>query len=625
VIDAIWAVPAIPLATAAVNLLVGKRLGRWAGWVATIAVAASFALAVGIFADLLSRPAEGREVVRHLAEWITVGSFRVGFDFRIDQLSVTMMLVITGVGALIHLYSIGYMAGDDRFARFFAYLNLFVGFMLILVLADNYLLLFLGWEGVGLCSYLLIGFDSERRAAGNAAKKAFITTRIGDTLMLIGIALIFIHFGSLGYDEVLGSSPARAGVPSGSVTIIALLLLAGAVGKSAQLPLHVWLPDAMEGPSPVSALIHAATMVTSGVYLVVRNHTLFEYSGVALVVVLVIGLATLLYAGLAALGQDDLKRVLAYSTISQLGFMFLAAGMRAYGAAMLMLVAHAFYKALLFLAAGNVMHGLDGELDMRRMGGLRRDMPVTATLFSIGALALAGVPPLAGFFAKDPIVNYASESGRVAVFLLALAGALISALYAGRATFLTFFGKPRAGLHGHEAPPIMLWPLIVLAIGALFGGILGVNPESGYLIRWLEPVTGPLAHPDAGPSEGVLAVISTLVATAGVALAWYVWGSGRVDWLALRERLGLQPALRAGLGIDAMYGTVNEVVGKGVAGFLAFTVDRRWIDGLVNAIGGGTMSLSGIARRVQTGLVRTYALALLLGAAGLLLYLGFRF
>jgi len=292
---------------------------------------------------------------------------------------------------------------------------------------------------------------------------------------------------------------------------------------------------------------------------------------------------------------------------------------------MLMLVAHAFYKALLFLAAGNVMHGLDGELDMRRMGGLRRDMPVTATLFSIGALALAGVPPLAGFFAKDPIVNYASESGRVAVFLLALAGALISALYAGRATFLTFFGKPRAGLHGHEAPPVMLWPLIVLAIGALFGGILGVSPESGYLIRWLEPVTGPLAHPDAGPSEGVLAVISTLVATAGVALAWYVWGSGRVDWLAVRERLGLQPALRAGLGIDAMYGTVNEVVGKGVAGFLAFTVDRRWIDGLVNAIGGGTMSLSGVARRVQTGLVRTYALALLLGAVGLLLYLGFRF
>ena len=624
-IDAIWVVPAIPLATAAVNLFVGKRLGRWAGWVATVAVAVSFALAVGIFADLLSRPAEGREVVRHLAEWITVGSFRVGFDFRIDQLSATMMLVITGVGALIHLYSIGYMAGDDRFARFFAYLNLFVGFMLILVLADNYLLLFLGWEGVGLCSYLLIGFDAERLAAGNAAKKAFITTRIGDTLMLVGIALIFIHFGSLGYDEVLGSSPADAGVPSGSVTIIALLLLAGAVGKSAQLPLHVWLPDAMEGPSPVSALIHAATMVTAGVYLVVRNHTLFEYSGVALVVVLVIGLATLLYAGLAALGQDDLKRVLAYSTISQLGFMFLAAGMRAYGAAMLMLVAHALYKALLFLAAGNVMHGLDGELDMRRMGGLRRDMPVTATLFSIGALALAGVPPLAGFFAKDPIVNYASESGRVAVFLLALAGALISALYAGRATFLTFFGKPRAGLHGHEAPPIMLWPLIVLAIGAIFGGILGVNPESGYLIRWLEPVTGPLAHPDAGPSEGVLAVISTLVATAGVALAWYVWGSGRVNWLALRERLGVQPALRAGFGIDALYASVNQVVGKGVAGFLAFTVDRRWIDGLVNAIGAGTMSLSGIARRVQTGLVRTYALALLLGAVGLLLYLGFRF
>ena len=624
-IDAIWLVPAIPLATAAANLLFGRRLGRWAGWVATLAVAVPFVLSVAIFADLLSRPAEGREVVRHLTDWITVGSFRVDFDVRIDQLSVTMMLVITGVGALIHLYSIGYMAGDDRFARFFAYLNLFVGFMLILVLADNYLFLFLGWEGVGLCSYLLIGFDSERRAAGNAAKKAFITTRIGDTLMLVGIALIFIHFGSLGYGEVLGSSPTRADVPSGSVTIIALLLLAGAVGKSAQLPLHVWLPDAMEGPSPVSALIHAATMVTSGVYLVVRNHALFEYSGVALAVVLVIGLATLLYAGLAALGQDDLKRVLAYSTISQLGFMFLAAGMRAYAAAMLMLVAHALYKALLFLAAGNVMHGLGGELDMKRMGGLRRDMPVTATLFSIGALALAGVPPLAGFFSKDPIVNYASETGRVAIYFLALAGAFISALYAGRATFLTFFGEPRAGLRGHEAPPIMLWPIIVLAIGALLGGILGLNPETGYLIRWLEPVTGPLAHADAGPSEGVLASISALVAIAGFALAWYVWGSGRVDWLALRGRVGLQPAMRAGFAIDAAYATVNEVAGKGVSRFLAFTVDRGWIDGLVNAIGGGTRSLSGIARRVQTGLVRTYALALLLGAVGLLFYLGLRF
>jgi NADH-quinone oxidoreductase subunit L len=252
-------------------------------------------------------------------------------------------------------------------------------------------------------------------------------------------------------------------------------------------------------------------------------------------------------------------------------------------------------------------------------------MPVTATLFSIGALALAGVPPLAGFFAKDPIVNYASESGRVAVYALALAGAFISALYAGRATFLTFFGTPRAGLHGHEAPPIMLWPLIVLAIGAVLGGVLGIDPEAGYLARWLEPVTGALAHADAGPSAGVLALISALVAIAGVALGWYVWGTGRVDWLALRERIGLQPAMRAGFGVDAAYATVNEVAGKGASRFLAFTVDRGWIDGLVNAIGGGTRSLSGIGRRVQTGLVRTYALALLLGAVGLLLYLGFRF
>jgi NADH-quinone oxidoreductase subunit L len=381
----------------------------------------------------------------------------------------------------------------------------------------------------------------------------------------------------------------------------------------------------MEGPSPVSALIHAATMVTAGVYLVVRSHVLFEVSGVALSVVLVVGLATLLYAGLAALGQDDLKRVLAYSTISQLGYMFLAAGMRAYGAAMLMLVAHAFYKALLFLAAGNVMHGLDGELDMRRMGGLRRDMPVTAILFGVGALALAGVPPLAGFFAKDAIVNYASETGRASVYVLALLGAVLSALYAGRAYFLAFEGRPRAGLHAHEAPPIMRWPLVVLAIGGAGAGVLGLSAGTGALQSWLAPVIGPLEEGTRGLSESLLIALSTILAVAGVAVAWLVWGSDRVDWLALRERIGLQPALRAGLGIDALYAGVNEVAGKGASRFLAFTVDRRWIDGVVNAVGGGTRGAAGVGRRLQSGLVRTYALALLLGAVGILLYLGVRF
>jgi NADH-quinone oxidoreductase subunit L len=624
-VELIALVPSIPLGAAAVNLLVGRRLGRWAGWLATIAVVASFALSVGVVLDLVARPSEDREIVRHVAEWVRVGSFRVAFDARIDQLSSTMMLVITGIGALIHLYSIGYMAGHERFARYFAYLNLFVAFMLILVLAANFLVLYLGWEGVGLCSYLLIGFELERRAAANAAKKAFITTRIGDTLMLVGIALIFIHFGSLDFDRVLGPALDQAGVPTGAITIVALLLLAGAIGKSAQVPLHVWLPDAMEGPSPVSALIHAATMVTAGVYLVVRTHALFDASGVASTVVLIVGLVTLLYAGLAALGQDDLKRVLAYSTISQLGYMFLAAGMRAYGAAIFMLVAHAFYKALLFLAAGNVMHGLDGELDLKRMGGLRATMPVTAALFAVGALALAGVPPLAGFFAKDNIVAYASESGRAWVYVLALAGALVSALYAGRALFLAFVGRPRAGLRGHEAPPIMLWPLIGLAAGAILAGALGLGIETGVLAVWLEPVTGPLEAGTAGLGGVLLIALSTIIAVGGVAVAYYVWGSERVDWLGVRARVGLQPALASGLGIDRMYAAANETAGKGVSRFLAFVVDRRWIDGVVNAVGSGTRAAADVGRGVQTGLVRTYALVLLLGAAGILLYLASRF
>ena len=351
-IDLVWLVPALPLAGFIVNLLAGRRLGRSAGWLATIVMGVATALAIAIGLDLLSHPAEERTTIVHLFDWIHVGSFSADVDLRVDQLSVLMVLVVMVVGSLIHLYSIGYMEGDPRFGRFFAYLNLFVFFMLVLVLGENLLLLYVGWEGVGLCSYLLIGFWFDRPSAANAAKKAFVTTRIGDTLMLVGIALVFLRLGSLELSTVL--DPAIAAVqPSGVFTVIALLLLAGAIGKSAQVPLHVWLPDAMEGPTPVSALIHAATMVTAGVYLVVRTHLFFEISGVALAVVLVVGLVTALYAALSALGQDDIKRVLAYSTVSQLGFMFMAAGMRAYSVAMFMLVAHAAYKALLFLSAGS--------------------------------------------------------------------------------------------------------------------------------------------------------------------------------------------------------------------------------------------------------------------------------
>ena len=362
--------------------------------------------------------------MRHLFDWIHSGNFNVGADLRLDALSATMILVVTGIGLLIHIYALGYMHGDPRYGRFFAYMNLFVFFMLMLVLAENFLVLYLGWEGVGLCSYLLIGFWFEKTENANAAKKAFVTTRIGDTAMLIGIALIVAKFGTLDFTHVFGS--AGTTLTKGAATAIALLLFAGAVGKSAQVPLHVWLPDAMAGPTPVSALIHAATMVTAGVYLVLRAHVLFEVSGVALVVVTVIGLITVLFAGTCALGQDDIKRVLAYSTVSQLGYMFVAAGLRAYSAALFMLVAHAFYKALMFLGAGSVMHGMHEETDMKKMGGLLQRMPVTGVTFLVGAVALAGVPPLAGFFAKDQILEVANHTGHQWVYVLGTLGAVIS-------------------------------------------------------------------------------------------------------------------------------------------------------------------------------------------------------
>ena len=437
----IWLIPVLPLAGAAVNLFLGARLGRTAGRLAVGTMAASFLLAAAVVRDLLAMPADSRLYVRHLFDWIRSGTFTVGADLRLDALSATMILVVTGIGLLIHIYALGYMHGDPRYGRFFAYMNLFVFFMLMLVLAENFLVLYLGWEGVGLCSYLLIGFWFEKTENANAAKKAFVTTRIGDTAMLIGIALIVAKFGTLDFTHVFGS--AGTTLTKGAATAIALLLFAGAAGKSAQVPLHVWLPDAMAGPTPVSALIHAATMVTAGVYLVLRAHVLFEVSGVALVVVTVIGLVTVLFAGTCALGQDDIKRVLAYSTVSQLGYMFVAAGLRAYSAALFMLVAHAFYKALMFLGAGSVMHGMHEETDMKKMGGLLQRMPVTGVTFLVGAVALAGVPPLAGFFAKDQILEVANHTGHEWVYVLGTLGALISALYIGRLIFLTFFGTAR--------------------------------------------------------------------------------------------------------------------------------------------------------------------------------------
>ncbi len=624
-IDLVWLVPALPLAGAVVTLFAGRRLGRWAGVVGTLVVAASFVVSVGVLSDLVSLPGEDRVGLVRLYEWITVGSLRVPVQFRIDPLSVTMILVITGIGTLIHLYSIGYMAGDPRFGRFFSYMNLFVFFMLTLVLAENFLILYVGWEGVGLCSYLLIGFWYERVSAANAAKKAFITTRIGDTFMLIGIVVIFLRLGSLDFSRVLTDQIATR-QPSGVFTVIALLLLAGAIGKSAQVPLHVWLPDAMEGPTPVSALIHAATMVTAGVYLVARSHVFFDISGVASTVVLIVGLITAIYAATCALGQDDIKRVLAWSTISQLGFMFFALGLQQYGAAIFLLVTHAFYKALLFLGAGSVMHGLDGETDMMKMGGLRRFMPATFATFMVGALAIAGIPPFAGFFSKDQILAAANETEHTFAWIVMLVAAFFSTLYITRQVFITFFGDSRTERHPHESPPVMTIPLWILAAGALLSGLLSLNAVTGRLPGFLAPVFGEVAEPVHGLSETALTIISVAVALLGVLVGWFVWGSGRVDWMALRGRFADERRFLArGWYVDDAYAHLLVPAAEAGGRVLAFGVDRGLIDGLVNVVGALVTRLSALGRRVQTGLVRNYALAFLLGAVAILVYAGVRF
>ena len=620
----VWIVPTLPLAGAAINLVAGKRLGRWAGVLASGLMVVAFALGLAILADLLELHGDERLIVQHLWDWISVGSFRVAADLRVDPLSVTMMLVVTGVGAVIHVYSIGYMDGDPRFGRFFSYMNLFCFFMLTLVLAQNFLLLYVGWEGVGLCSYLLIGFWFDRPAAASAAKKAFVVTRIGDTFMLVGIALVFLRLGSLDFSAVLRPS-VESVQPSGVFTVIALLLLAGAVGKSAQIPLHTWLPDAMEGPTPVSALIHAATMVTAGVYLVARTHVFFEISGVALTVVLVIGLLTAVYAATCALGQDDLKRVLAYSTISQLGYMFFALGLKAYAAALFLLVTHAFYKALLFLSAGSVMHGLGGETDLKKMGALRRAMPVTAAMLGVGALAIAGVPPLSGFFAKDQILEVANRSGYLLAWLVALAGAFLSALYISRLTFLSFFGRDRTERAAHESPPVMTIPLAILAVGAAFGGVLGLSATTGRLHSFLAPVLGELAEGTSGLPTVVLSVISVLVALAGIGVGWLVYGSGRIDWMALRVRFaGVQRFLAHGWYVDDVYSTLLVGPGKAGAAFLVSEVDQHVIDGAVNGVGQVFQWAASRGRRLQTGLVRNYGLAFLVGVVVIFVYVGVR-
>ena len=605
----VWLIPAFPLAGALANMFFGRLTGHRAHWIAVPALAGSFIAACVVAARVFA----GETITSTLGPWIVAGDFEAGITAYVDNLTGVMLLVVTGVGFLIHLYSAGYMHDDPDFARFFAYLNLFVFSMTMLVLAGNFLLLFVFWEAVGLCSYLLIGFWYTRQSAANAGKKAFIVNRVGDFGFLLAIMWLWSALGTLDYGAVFKGaetlSPATA-------TSIALLLFLGACGKSAQLPLHVWLPDAMEGPTPVSALIHAATMVTAGVYMVARSHALFERSGSALEVVAWVGTITAVFAATIGLVQTDIKRVLAYSTISQLGYMFAAVGMGAYVAGIFHLVTHAFFKALLFLGAGSVIHGLHGEQDLRKMGGLAYKMPQTATTMWIGGLGLAGCPLLAGFFSKDEILGAAHGTGHVWIFALLLLGAFMTSFYTFRLLFLAFSGAPRMSKdvlhHAHESPWVMTGPLIVLsALTIVAGFALGLPTDGTRLAHLLEPVF----HPHEGAHAVIVLLLSVIVFGAGGVLAFSMYRQSPVRPEAIGQpRSWVHALLLNAWYVDWIYDRliVQPIYALSLA--LAQVFDPRIVDGIVNGIGRGVSAWGAGLRRLQSGYVANYALTMLAGA-----------
>ena len=619
-------VPLLPLAGAVILLFFGKRLAKLAGYLATLLVAGSFAVSLSVLSGLAELPADQRLVVRHLFGWMAAGGFNVSVDFRIDPLSVMMLLVVTGVGSLIHWYAIGYMAEDERKGRFFAYLNLFVFSMLILVLAGNFLVMYAGWELVGLCSYLLISFYFFRPSAAAAGKKAFLVTRIGDLGMFIGLFAISHIFHSLDFSTVFAAASQHP-APHYWATAIPLLLFCGAVGKSAQIPLYVWLPDAMEGPTPVSALIHAATMVTAGVYLVARAHILFEASHISAVVVAAIGVATVVFAASMALTEDDIKRVLAYSTISQLGYMFVGVGVgalyaapEAYEAGVFHLVTHAFFKALLFLAAGSVMHAMHETTDMKQMGGLLKKLPITGGVFIIGGLALSGIPPFAGFFSKDAVLGQAWVHGDKLLWAVGIFGAFLTAFYVGRQIFLTFFGESRVPpeIHPHESPPTMTIPLLVLAGLATLGGFLGIGESSSKLYRWLDPVFATQVFHAAGSPVAIakpgfgLSVAAVAVGLLGIALAYgfYLAPGATERRQSITTPLApIRTLLKHKYYIDELYGAVIVAPALAIAKAAA-AFDANVIDGAVMGVGKLVGGGSAVLRRIQTGQVRRYVLTM---------------
>jgi NADH-quinone oxidoreductase subunit L len=654
----IWIVPLFPLLGAIVNGLWGRRYIREKAHIpAIVFTALSLIFALLVVGEIVADPKATQVVI---FDWIVAGPLSVQIGFLADPLSAMMLLVVAGVGFLIHIYSIGYMHGDPGYYRFFAYLNLFMFFMLVLITANNYLLMFVGWEGVGLSSYLLIGFWFERQSAADAGKKAFVVNRVGDAGFLLGVFLIYTTFGTFTYLDVFQGAPEAS---TAILTAITLCLFVGAMGKSAQIPLYVWLPDAMEGPTPVSALIHAATMVTAGVYMVVRSHVLYQLAPVSAEFVALIGGLTAIFAASIGLVQNDIKRVLAYSTVSQLGYMFLGAGVGGFIAAIFHLVTHAFFKGLLFLASGSVIHALGGEQDMRKMGGLGPHLPITSRVFFVGAIAIAGIPPFAGFWSKDGILADTFKSGHYLLWFVGVVGAFMTAFYMFRLIYMTFYGESRVDQevlhHVHESPPVMTVPLIILASLSVGGGlILGVPPEHGWIHRFLGAVVGHgivqvaggvaeaadmvEAHMGGGAFHAVdalLMLISVMVGVLGWALAWFMYTRRTAIPIRLAEKYkDLYELLLNKYWVDELYDYVFVRGAKALANFL-WGFDERVLDGAVNGASHMTIqtsegssrfdlqtidgSVNGLSvvitfgarafRLLQTGFVQNYVLAMVLG------------
>ncbi|MGB0970224.1 MAG: NADH-quinone oxidoreductase subunit L [Mycobacterium sp.] len=618
----VWLVIALPLTSAVILLLAGRRSDRWGHLLGTLTPIASFACCAALFVDMLGRDSDSRSIHESLFSWVSVGVLHVDFGLQLDQLSMCFVLLITGVGSLIHIYSIGYMAEGPGRRRFFGYLNLFLAAMLLLVLADNYLGLYMGWEGVGLASYLLIGFWSDKPSAATAAKKAFVVNRVGDIGLAVALMVMFAAVGSVSFSTVFGAAP---GLTEGTLTAIGLMLLLAACGKSAQVPLQSWLGDAMEGPTPVSALIHAATMVTAGVYLIVRSGPVFDLAPHAQTAVVVVGAVTLLFGAIIGCAKDDIKKALAASTMSQIGYMVLAAGLgpAGYVFAIMHLLTHGFFKAGLFLGAGSVMHAMDDEVNMRRYGGLRTVLPITFATFGLGYLAIIGVPPLAGFFSKDGIIEAALGAGGMKGAILGgvtILGAGITAFYMTRVMLMTFFGPKRwaesddatggtHGLHPHESPAVMTWPMILLAVGSVTAG--GALAIGGTLEHWLEPVVGAHEIHHVLP-VWVLTVIVLSVVAVGIAIAYQMYGSRPVP-----EEVPVGSALTVAARQDLYGDAFNEKVlmrpGAVITAGLV-EIDDEAVDGAGSGLAAAVGRLSDGLRQLQTGFARSYALSMLAGA-----------